>query len=235
MNRKLLSSVVFVIFVLLSLLCLTLPNMNTWIGASAKALITAGFFVLASILYVPSVFIDDYKIQKRVFILDGILAVFALIWAIYCLSDGFIWSLMAAAMFVGNILYGRIQIEKQPTEEEKKKLVSQESERLAQDIEINKEDNTGKTPLIIAAYSNYENIIEVLIEKGEDLNAQDKDGKTALIWASYYGYHKIVKTLLLKGANKEIKDNNGNNALDYAKKRVHTEVIKLLESAEIKK
>jgi len=225
MNRQL----VFLIFVVLSLVCLTLPNVNVWTGMSSKALITGVFFVLSLILYVPSVFVEDQKMQKRIFILDGVLACLALIWTIYCLNDGFIWPLMAAAMFVGNILYGRIQIEKRPTETEKKKLILQESERLAQDVEINKIDKTGKTPLIIAAYSNYENIIEVLIEKGEDLNAQDKDGKTALIWASYYGYERIVKALLSKGADKNIKDNNGNSALDYAQKRVHPEVVKLLK------
>jgi len=226
MKKEFFGFFTYIILALLCMLCIPLLVHEFGMDLSFKDGISVGLLILAQILYVPSIFVNNREIKKRIFIADGILAVFTLIWTISCLNGHFIVPLIATAVFAGNILYGNML----HTKDNKEKLLAQESRQLEKDIKINNEDGAGKTPLIIAACNNYENIIGVLLNDGAEINAKDKDGKTALIWAAYYGYDNIVKTLLSKGADKSIKDNNGNTALDYAEKRVHPEAAQLLKS-----
>lgn len=61
---------------------------------------------------------------------------------------------------------------------------------------------TGMTPLMWAAYSEYDNpaIIQAFIDKGADINMKNKDGATALTWAMKKGNTATVALLKKLGA-----------------------------------
>ena len=56
------------------------------------------------------------------------------------------------------------------------------------------------TPLIVAAYYGYRDVVKLLLEQGVDVNARDSLGKTALYWARWANYRKIAKLLRSYGA-----------------------------------
>jgi len=76
----------------------------------------------------------------------------------------------------------------------------------------------GGTPLHIAALSNQEEVVEVLIDNGADIEAKAADsyGGTALHWASAAGLVDIVELLVEAGANVNAEDTNGGTPLDGA-------------------
>ncbi|MBQ6772905.1 MAG: ankyrin repeat domain-containing protein [Synergistaceae bacterium] len=84
------------------------------------------------------------------------------------------------------------------------------SERVIQELitfgaYIDSRDDSGRTPLIIAAAHNTLSVIKYLLSEGADVNARDKSGVTALIAASDHNHHEVVKTLLESGANPNAK------------------------------
>jgi len=81
---------------------------------------------------------------------------------------------------------------------------------------INESDNKGFTPLIIAAYNNQSDIIELLLQHGADSNIGDHNGNTALMGAVFKGYDPIVYKLLDAGADPNRQNAQGATALTFA-------------------
>lgn len=95
---------------------------------------------------------------------------------------------------------------------------------------INRQDEFGHTALIMAAWLNHKQTVEMLLTLGADVNFQDneentdlmwtkvgdKDGHTALIAASVNGHKEIVKMLISNGADVNLKNKNGETALMLA-------------------
>ena len=75
--------------------------------------------------------------------------------------------------------------------------------------DLNKKDDYGSTPLIIAATFGKTEIAKALINAGADLNLTSNDGSTPLHTAAFFCRTEIVKALLEKGANKNIKNSYG--------------------------
>lgn len=75
------------------------------------------------------------------------------------------------------------------------------------DINI-KEQNSGSTPLIIAATFGKTAIVKALIDAHTDLNLTNNEGSTALHAAAFFCRIEIVQMLLDAGANKTIKNNH---------------------------
>jgi uncharacterized protein len=94
---------------------------------------------------------------------------------------------------------------------------------------IEKRDQLGNTPLIVAALSNKPETVDYLCKKGADVNAQNNDRNTALIGAAYYNLLDVVKVLVKYNPDKTIKDKFGNTALDYAEQSKYTDMISLLK------
>jgi ankyrin repeat protein len=66
-------------------------------------------------------------------------------------------------------------------------------------IDINQQNENGKTALMLASERGHEDIVKMLLEKENiEINQGDKDGWTALMLASRKGHDKIVKMLLEK-------------------------------------
>ncbi len=67
-------------------------------------------------------------------------------------------------------------------------------------VDVNMQNNNGRTALMMAAGNGYFEIVELLIEAGADNNLQDINGYTALKFAAGYGRIEIVEFLINIGA-----------------------------------
>ena len=97
-------------------------------------------------------------------------------------------------------------------------------------VDINQRDWNGYTPLMIATYYNFHEIVVYLLENGADIDLQGKDGRTALILATCNMNTKMIKTLLKYNPNAGITDSGGYTAFDHAKNLNLKSISKLLEN-----
>ena len=58
--------------------------------------------------------------------------------------------------------------------------------------DINKQDSSGSTPVIIAAQHNQIDCVAYLIKNGADLSIKDRNGDGILHWAAYKGYTQMA-------------------------------------------
>lgn len=70
---------------------------------------------------------------------------------------------------------------------------------LARGAEVNVSNDSGVTPLMMAAYHGRREMVQALIEHGADLNAEDNDGFTAGMLADHAGHEDVVRTLVALG------------------------------------
>ncbi|MFZ5867579.1 MAG: ankyrin repeat domain-containing protein [Thermodesulfobacteriota bacterium] len=114
----------------------------------------------------------------------------------------------------------------------------QEVERLLDNgVDVNTEDEKGRTPIAWAAIGGHRDVVNMLkshggkytlfiaaaigdtgeaqrlIDSGAEVNATDKVGLTALMWAAEKGHTDVMRLLLEKGADVDAKDPKGNTAL----------------------
>ena len=93
---------------------------------------------------------------------------------------------------------------------------------------LDSQNNSGDTPLILAASNNKMEIVKLLLNSGADINRQDNYGGAALIYAVFNNRIEIVKLLLNAGADIDKQDNNGYTALILAAYENNREIIELL-------
>ncbi|MDH4241145.1 MAG: ankyrin repeat domain-containing protein [Phycisphaerae bacterium] len=91
---------------------------------------------------------------------------------------------------------------------------------------VNSKDESGDTPLILAARMGNKDLCEALIANGADLQAQGQYG-TALHEAAIGKHKDIVELLINNGANLEAKGENG-TALHEAAIGNHKDIVELL-------
>lgn len=80
--------------------------------------------------------------------------------------------------------------------------------------DLNKKDDYGSTPLMIATTFDKTDVAKALIEAGADLQIKSNDGSTALHTAAFFCRPEIVKALLDKGADKTLRNNYESTALE---------------------
>lgn len=85
-----------------------------------------------------------------------------------------------------------------------------------------------ETPLMIASYYGFNEIINVLIDRGVDTKATFNGGLNALMFASLGGQIEAVKRLINTTTNIHATDNEGDTALILTSLKGHIEVAKLL-------
>jgi len=73
---------------------------------------------------------------------------------------------------------------------------------------VNSKDESGYTPLLLAASAGNKDLCEVLIDKKADLEVQGQNG-TALYEAAVANHKDIVELLIKNGANPDAKGENG--------------------------
>lgn len=89
---------------------------------------------------------------------------------------------------------------------------------IAQGVNINEADASGDSPLIMAAYKGYTEIVRLLLEAGADVTVVDPGMKaTALHAAAYAGRTEAAKLLIEYGIDIDKQGpNNGYTALHDA-------------------
>lgn len=88
----------------------------------------------------------------------------------------------------------------------------------------------GATPLILASYLGYTDIVNALIEKGVDVKAKDDvDGCMAIHLAAANGKNDIINILLdVDASNINDVDNRGNTPLHWASMKDRADTVSLL-------
>ena len=95
---------------------------------------------------------------------------------------------------------------------------------------INQTDCTGGTPLIWAAWSGHERVVEILLARDDaSPNQPDKYGQTPLYCAAENGHEGVVEMLLGRsGVNPDQPDEDGNTPLCCAAENGHRGVVEIL-------
>jgi ankyrin repeat protein len=92
-------------------------------------------------------------------------------------------------------------------------------------------DGRGNTGLHVAAFSDDNELAEVLLRRGVKVDALEYQGKTALHWAANSGSSTLVPLLLENGSNVNARDIYGNTPLHLAVKSGFAKIAKILVEA----
>lgn len=98
------------------------------------------------------------------------------------------------------------------------------------EVDINKGNSLGCTPLRVAAQNGHLAVVKLLVENHADVHDGGSDGATPLLMAAQVGHHKIVQYLAEHGANINVKIKNGSFPLYMAAFNGHKDVVQLLLS-----
>jgi ankyrin repeat protein len=90
------------------------------------------------------------------------------------------------------------------------------------------QDDTGWTPLHLAAQKGFKDIAELLLANKAEVNARSKRGDTPLHWAAGNGHKEIVELLLGNQADVNAQDNGGWTPLHMAARPGYQEVLQVL-------
>ncbi len=101
---------------------------------------------------------------------------------------------------------------------------------LEQGVDVNCTDESGYTPLTMAAACDKTEIIDFLVDKGANLEQWGFAGLTPLMWAAYNRKEESVQRLLEKGVNPDARGAYGNTAMIWAMRQGCIEAIPLLIS-----
>jgi ankyrin repeat protein len=82
--------------------------------------------------------------------------------------------------------------------------------------DVNKQDKYGQTALVFAAFSGYQDIVEILLKYKAQPDIQTKFGQTALMKAAFSNSHHIMSLLVQAGANVNLQCMDGRTALSIA-------------------
>ncbi|XP_059498945.1 ankyrin repeat and death domain-containing protein 1A-like isoform X4 [Stegostoma tigrinum] len=96
-----------------------------------------------------------------------------------------------------------------------------------QEVPLDKPDQTGKTPLLLAAENGQLDVVTHLLARGCDHQFQDKEGNSSIHLAAGQGHVHVLENLI-EGIFSESKNKQNLNALHYAVKQGHKDVCHLL-------
>ena len=82
-----------------------------------------------------------------------------------------------------------------------------------QHIEINKQNNLGRTALLESIHSQYYELAKLLIESGADVSLGDKKGQQPIHRAVFNCVPDLVKILIENGADANVQDDRGRTPL----------------------
>lgn len=100
--------------------------------------------------------------------------------------------------------------------------------------DVNKPDENGWTPLMLAAYSGNKDIVKLLIDKGASINMKNTVGITPLLAATTFPASRkyaveVVKLLLENGADINSENNEGKTPMKNAFYCSHKNCSKIVE------
>lgn len=82
--------------------------------------------------------------------------------------------------------------------------------------DVNAQDETGATPLILVTQRTHIDMARLLLSHGAHINAEDGEGYTPLMWAVLNDNRAMVRLLLEKGANVNSQNEEGRTPLHFA-------------------
>jgi len=106
---------------------------------------------------------------------------------------------------------------------------------LGANLDWQDELSQDRTPLHLAIYSNFSEIVRMLIDAGANLNMQDKHGDTPLLVAIMKNNPIIVQMLIDAGADLNMQAKNGRTALHLAADLREKEIVRMLIDAGARK
>ena len=92
-------------------------------------------------------------------------------------------------------------------------------------VNIDTQDNDGRTVMHKAVIANDLLVVEKLLTKKADLSIKDIHGRTALHHTQWHGNYKIARWLIAAGADMNLPDNSGFTLLNYAAIFGHTRLV----------
>ncbi|XP_015230611.1 PREDICTED: ankyrin repeat and SAM domain-containing protein 3 isoform X3 [Cyprinodon variegatus] len=96
------------------------------------------------------------------------------------------------------------------------------------EVDLDRKNKGGWTPLMYASYIGHDNIANLLLEAGVDVNATTPRGLTPLMLAASCGNESIAYFLLQQGAELELRDTRGWTALFHCTSTGHQQMVKFL-------
>ncbi len=103
---------------------------------------------------------------------------------------------------------------------------------LQQGVDINKANNEGRNPLLIAAEGGNAALVQFLLSKNARLdmalNSPDRRGYTELMAAAFYNHPSLIDPLLKAGANINARDRQGFSPLTFAVKGGNPAIVEAL-------
>ncbi|XP_068000547.1 M-phase phosphoprotein 8 isoform X1 [Melanerpes formicivorus] len=97
-----------------------------------------------------------------------------------------------------------------------------------EDYNLDQEDSSGMTLVMLAAAGGHDDLLRVLIRKGAKVNGRQKNGTTALIHAAEKNFLTTVAILLEAGAYVNMQQSSGETALMKACKRGNSDIVRLM-------
>ncbi|XP_063161866.1 M-phase phosphoprotein 8 isoform X2 [Candoia aspera] len=97
-----------------------------------------------------------------------------------------------------------------------------------EEYNLEQEDSSGMTLVMLAAAGGHDDILRLLIRKGAKVNCRQKNGTTALIHAAEKNNLTTVALLLEAGAHVNVQQKNGETALMKACKRGNYDIVRLM-------
>ncbi|XP_042541378.1 M-phase phosphoprotein 8 isoform X2 [Dipodomys spectabilis] len=97
-----------------------------------------------------------------------------------------------------------------------------------EDYDLDQEDSSGMTLVMLAAAGGQDDLLRLLITKGAKVNGQQKNGTTALIHAAEKNFLTTVAILLEAGAFVNVQQSNGETALMKACKKGNSDIVRLV-------
>lgn len=83
-------------------------------------------------------------------------------------------------------------------------------------VDLDKKDQFGSTPLIVAITFGKTSAAKTLIEAGANLNITNNEESTPLHLSAFFGNEELAKLLIENGADKYIRNVNGSSPFDIA-------------------
>lgn len=100
--------------------------------------------------------------------------------------------------------------------------------------DVDRGDDDGNTPLIVACKSANADIARMLLRAGAKVNVQNKDGMSALMACAQNGDKMTAGALLISGADPYQKDAEGYRVGDYATRGNHGDVTSFIINFQTK-
>ncbi|TRZ24762.1 hypothetical protein HGM15179_002316 [Zosterops borbonicus] len=97
-----------------------------------------------------------------------------------------------------------------------------------EEYNLDQEDPSGMTLVMLAAAGGHDDLLRVLIRKGAKVNGRQKNGTTALIHAAEKNFLTTVAILLEAGAYVNMQQSSGETALMKACKRGNSDIVQLM-------